>query len=327
MNIFICEFITGGGMYGQELPDALVHEGDMMLAAIINDLLDADLGNISITRDSRLEQVYKPVKQLTAGANYWNQWQEIMNEHDYTIIIAPENDMILYKLTRMAEETTSKLLGCNSRAVKTTSSKYHTFKILDEKSIPCVPTWYIDDNPDDNYSSWIAKPDDGVGCVGLKYIKNMTELEKLKFDSKNNGSYIIQPCMQGKPGSLSLLCNHDTALLLGCNLQYFIIDADAGSLSGIDVNGLNEYRDVLSKFASQIVKTISGLWGFVGIDFILTENGPYFLEINPRFTTSYVGLHQSLNYNPMKYLLKLVNDGRLPDMHAVEYRPVHISLI
>ena len=40
MRLFICEFITGGGLQDKELPDGLVREGNMMLEAVLTDLLD-----------------------------------------------------------------------------------------------------------------------------------------------------------------------------------------------------------------------------------------------------------------------------------------------
>ncbi|MBL4637980.1 MAG: ATP-grasp domain-containing protein, partial [Proteobacteria bacterium] len=41
-----------------------------------------------------------------------------------------------------------------------------------------------------------------------------------------------------------------------------------------------------------------------GIDLVLTSSGPIVIEINPRLTTSYIGLKSTLNFNPTDFLIK-----------------------
>jgi len=43
----------------------------------------------------------------------------------------------------------------------------------------------------------------------------------------------------------------------------------------------------------------------VGIDLIDTESGPVVLEVNPRLTVSYAGLHSMLGFNPAGKVLAL----------------------
>ncbi|HZV97627.1 MAG TPA: hypothetical protein VFF74_01420, partial [Methylophilaceae bacterium] len=40
------------------------------------------------------------------------------------------------------------------------------------------------------------------------------------------------------------------------------------------------------------------------------DRGISVLEINPRLTTSYVGLHKALHYNPAELLLELLYNSR-----------------
>ena len=40
MRLFVCEFVTGGGLRGEALPSDLCREGDAMLQALVKDLLD-----------------------------------------------------------------------------------------------------------------------------------------------------------------------------------------------------------------------------------------------------------------------------------------------
>ncbi|MCK5120689.1 MAG: ATP-grasp domain-containing protein, partial [Methylococcales bacterium] len=51
-----------------------------------------------------------------------------------------------------------------------------------------------------------------------------------------------------------------------------------------------------------------GLWGYVGIDIIQPElNDPWVVEINPRLTTSYVGINQALDFNVAAAVLDMLD--------------------
>ncbi|MGH8522453.1 MAG: ATP-grasp domain-containing protein, partial [Gammaproteobacteria bacterium] len=49
---------------------------------------------------------------------------------------------------------------------------------------------------------------------------------------------------------------------------------------------------------SRILEAVPGLRGYIGIDLVITASGPIVMEINPRLTEAYVGLRQSLRFNP-----------------------------
>jgi len=56
-------------------------------------------------------------------------------------------------------------------------------------------------------------------------------------------------------------------------------------------------------FVDKIMSNFSGYHGFFGIDAILDENNNIFLlEINPRLTSSYIGLNTSLGFSPIQFL-------------------------
>ena len=46
-----------------------------------------------------------------------------------------------------------------------------------------------------------------------------------------------------------------------------------------------------------------GLFGFVGIDILIRNDMIYIVEINPRLTTSYVGLNETIGCNMVDLLL------------------------
>ena len=54
MKIFVYEYITGGGLVNEVIPAALAYEGELMLMALLNDLLEIKNMEVCITRDARL---------------------------------------------------------------------------------------------------------------------------------------------------------------------------------------------------------------------------------------------------------------------------------
>jgi predicted ATP-grasp superfamily ATP-dependent carboligase len=65
--------------------------------------------------------------------------------------------------------------------------------------------------------------------------------------------------------------------------------------------------------ACQAVSSIPGLNGYVGVDLVIAEDKPYLIEINPRITTSYIGLRQVAQTNLAKAIWEACRDGALPD--------------
>ena len=47
--------------------------------------------------------------------------------------------------------------------------------------------------------------------------------------------------------------------------------------------------------------------GFIGVDFVVEDDYIYLLEINSRFTTSYVGLQKIININIAKTIIDLID--------------------
>jgi predicted ATP-grasp superfamily ATP-dependent carboligase len=79
------------------------------------------------------------------------------------------------------------------------------------------------------------------------------------------------------------------------------------------VNVPNRYPDVYQNLIDQIAKALPELWGYIGIDLIETaEQGPLLLEINPRLTTSFVGIYPATGINVAEQVIQLLtNDPQI----------------
>jgi predicted ATP-grasp superfamily ATP-dependent carboligase len=75
---------------------------------------------------------------------------------------------------------------------------------------------------------------------------------------------------------------------------------------GSTVNGLGDHDGSLDRLAQQVAAAIPSLWGYVGVDFVLTERGAVVLDVNPRLTAAYAGLHASIGRNPAGLVIELL---------------------
>ena len=332
MRLFICEFITGGGLQDKELPDNLVREGNMMLEALLTDLLDSGFTDIITTRDKRLDPLLLPVESVPIKGDIYHVWQSCMNDADAVWIIAPESDDVLFDLTLMAEQSDCHVLGCSSESVKSASSKLQTSKLLKKNDISCIETvLFKDETIPDSESGWVIKPDDGVGAEDCYFCANREELKQLK-DSISVEHFVIQKYLPGIPASLSMICYQGKAQLLACNEQQFCFKNGKGKLTELVVNGMQEQWIQFNKIAQKIAIADTGLFGYIGIDLIVPEDGvgpesvPVVVEINPRLTTSYMGLRQSLSLNPAELILSIWQNGTIPEVHKKQFLPVNLFL-
>jgi tyramine---L-glutamate ligase len=77
------------------------------------------------------------------------------------------------------------------------------------------------------------------------------------------------------------------------------------SLAALNVNAIVEGFSEFAALAQRIAVAIPGLWGYVGVDFVQTADGPLVLEVNPRLTTSFCGLRAALGVNVAALVLDL----------------------
>lgn len=316
----VFEYITGGGLINEALARNLAAEGDLMLGALVNDLLDLSDIEVVIPRDFRLtvpkfrgDQSRFDVVEMNRSGAFEQRWRELLDSCDAVWPIAPETNHILTNLCQSVQDAGRILLNSPTVAVALATSKLATAVLLGEKNIPVVPTWALHQERSLSAGPWVLKPDDGVGCGNTRIIRELKELEQIDLD-RLEGEWIMQPLIAGDAISLSLLCRQGEARLLSCNrLQVTMIDGGF-RLCGCVVNGLRDVSGSLRQLAERIAWALPQLWGYVGVDLIASANGPVVLEINPRLTTSYVGLHRALGINPAGLVMKLLdhNENLMP---------------
>ncbi len=278
MKVLIFEYITANG----EASESLQREGQMMLKALLSDF--AQLPDIEVVVADKTE--------------FQNQLKTV----DAAWIIAPEFDGILEHFCRVVEDENKQLLTSPAKVIALTANKLTTFQILYTAKIPTVPTEIFNSAFDYNPTKeWIIKPIDGVGAENTFLLTSEKDWSTLPSLEKN---YLIQPHIHGEKTSLSCLFKNGEARLLCVNLQIFEIENQQYVLKNIEVN-YKQDDGHYQKLISQIAKAFPDLFGYVGVDLIETEDACFVLEINPRLTTSFVGIENALGLNVAELVLAL----------------------
>ncbi len=328
VRIFVFEYVTGGGMLDETVPASLTYEGDMMLRALINDL--AEIPNLHLTtlRDARLDEPDwgADVHYVYNEDDFRRGWQELLGEADAVWPVAPETGERLERASRQVVNAGKLLLSSRPDAVRVAASKLRTAVRLTQHGLPMVPTYALQDCPHDIASCWVVKPDDGVGCLGAHICRDEQELACMAAKESSGEVYVAQPFIEGVSGSLCLLCRDGEARLLSCNRQRVVVSNDEFHLLGCIVGGLADGHAGYARLARGVAAAMPGLWGLVGVDFIASAQGPLVLEINPRLTTSYLGLRDSLGENPAALVLNLIDGGDLAPARTHASAAIDVSL-
>jgi predicted ATP-grasp superfamily ATP-dependent carboligase len=210
------------------------------------------------------------------------------------------------------------------------ASKTRTAAALARLGVPIVPVFDPAGAVPPFAGPAVVKPDDGAGCTDTRAHADV-ETALIDWEARGrNPRSVLQPFVEGEAASLSLLVRDAHAVILGVNRQRVARYDGLLQFHGCSVNGLASWQAPLASLAQSIAEALPDLWGYVGVDLLLTECGPMVLEVNPRLTTSYVGLRESIGANPATWVLALLNDqAALPPLPAalcsveVDVEPQH----
>ncbi|MDH3900337.1 MAG: ATP-grasp domain-containing protein [Gammaproteobacteria bacterium] len=315
MRILVIEYITGGGLIRDDLPQGILHEAENMLTTLLRDLEDVADVQLCVSRDPRLPPLATPCEVVIPGRsdNSWDIWDHCMEGCDAVWPIMPETGGLLQRISEMALARDCRLIGSHPSAVAIAASKYRTAVCLENNGIGVVPTYPAGADIPHLQGRWVVKPDDGVGCEGICIHDDYDSMQRALQVNRPDAGCIAQPYLAGEPASLSMLCHDSGAVLLSANLQHVVARGNGFELQGIHVNGLPDAQARFTKLARAIARSIPGLWGYVGVDLLLTPAGPMVLEVNPRLTVSYAGLRTALAANVARLILDMLDKGsRLP---------------
>ncbi|NVM03008.1 MAG: ATP-grasp domain-containing protein [Candidatus Helarchaeota archaeon] len=291
-----------------------------MLSSILADFDNTEHEIIS-TLDYRIKRFDPPINadriiEISHKDNFNAKFNEILsNSIDTAFLIAPETENILYNLAELTENKKISLLGPSASSIKTTTDKYQTIKKIENiAEIPQTKLISIDIPPENVFQEskniglpFVIKPLDGVACAGISLIQSKDQIsqavEKVRNESKED-KFIIQEYIEGVDASLSLIIGKNQIIPL--TLNYQDIDLQSSTYLGGFTPFDHPLKNEVITHSKKIIKNIKGLKGYIGIDYVLTPEKAYFMEINPRLTTSYVGIKSVSKQNLIKAIINLL---------------------
>lgn len=218
---------------------------------------------------------------------------------DVGLVIAP--DHLLAPLTRKVEECTHSI-GCGSMNVALCANKRRTSEILAAHAVP-VPGVKTD-------GLKVIKPVSGCGTHGIR----------LSEDKPGDGE-IGQEYIEGEHLSVSLVgsrivgetCLYFSGapfLVLAVNRQSVTVEDGAFAYHGGETPVDHPRLDEIAATAVQAA-TLLGCQGYAGVDIVLADR-PYVVDVNPRPTTSMVGIAACMEEEIARILVD-ASYGTVPD--------------
>lgn len=299
LRLFVYEWITGGGLVSESgaLPDSLLREGLAMARAVADDARSAG-HRVTLLRDLRVPELHAPdgkLIEIAGRAEHDEAFERLAEESDATLLIAPETDAALLDCVRRAERAGAALLSPGEAFVAVASDKQRTAETLAPNGTPTPRAVVL--NPEEalpksfDYPA-IVKPLDGAGSQDTHVVAHAGDRPPAYAWPRRLEKYL-----SGVPASVAVLgvAGGETLALPPCRQR---ISAD-GRLTYLGGScplapGL---ADRATRLALRAIEAMPTLVGLAGIDLVLGDapDGSLdaVIEINPRLTTSYVGLRRA----------------------------------
>ena len=298
MNILIYEYILGEVITKKNA--FLLNEAKIIISEKINNLSNkyAD-SKTSILINKENQKLIKEGNIIYRDDNL-NVNSEILNlfhEFDKAFILAPEENNILYNIIKFLEEKKIPHLNCSSVFIQETCDKQKTNNLIKNK-LPNTELMHNDYKKINEKEPIVAKTIDGLGADMLYIFKDRNDLENNKnFLTKK---HIYQKFIKGQVAGVNIFSKDGIFEILSLNEQiYERKSANQIFLKEMRIGAFNDHIIDFKHIVQDILKGFTGYDGFFGMDFIISESKEiFFLEINPRLTTSYTFLRESIGFNP-----------------------------
>ena len=307
LNLLIFESITANLKNIKKTPE-LLSQKDLMSMKIqgkaMVDALYSDLKHI--------KQLNTIIGKQKFGENALDFFSDVIPKIDLVWVIAPESDG---ELERFHIASQQKLwIGSGLQAIRLASNKLETKKYLKSLGINTPDEITFKSLRKKNYTKAVYKPIDGAGTSDTYIIDN--EKNIINALSKKRSRFFLEEWVEGTAYSVSLNCNLSDFEILSINKQYITSNHLGklfyGGVKPVENKMLKKLYEGILPIVSLIIANITGLRGFIGIDFILKENSQIsIIEINPRLTCSYIGISK---YKKVNVALRILNSFEINNL-------------
>ena len=297
-----------------------------MFLALATDLAAIAGVEVAAMRDVRLDvpdpsclRVY-PVRSRRDDETLFAR---LAAQSDWTVVIAPEFDGHLLDRCRRVISAGGRLLGPSPTLVEMAADKHRTAEHLTAAGVPVPEGLPLDTGqllPAGIRGPALLKPRFGAGSQGIRLLRST--------DTGHGGPFVadcpsrLERVCPGTAVSVALLCGAAGRFpLVPCHQHL----SDDGRFTYL--GGSLPVEDRLARRATELagraLTAMPDAYGYLGVDLVLGADAcggqDVVIEINPRLTTSYVGLRAAVGegVNLAEAMLD-VCEGRRP---RLSFRP------
>lgn len=325
VRILVYEFMTGGGSLGDAvlppLPASFSQEGAAMVTALAGDFAALDGVEVACLWDDRLAGGRLPgcrVRQVADARQERAAFAELARAADWTVVIAPECSGLLLDRCRRVQAAGGRLLGPRPDLVELAGDKQATADHLAAASIPVPAGIALGAG-----AAWPAgfpcpavwKPRDGAGSQGIRFLAGLSSEGCGPGDAACHvfpTAGRLESFHPGLPASVSFLCGPRARIALPPCRQHLSRDGCFRYLGG-SLPLEPALAERATRLAGRALATLAEPLGYLGVDLVLGDrpdgNDDVVMEINPRLTTSYVGLRAAACDNLAGAMLELAAGG------------------
>lgn len=312
VNILVYEHVTAGGM-NEAISPALADAGKAMWRALVDDFAAAGckvwttIGEREeITEDGCPRVRVKPTGDLEQVV------QALAQKCEGAIIVAPETGGILQHWVSSFTSMNLPLLNCSAKTIALCGDKWALSRHLEKHGVATVPTKKgdvavlldaIEQALGVTGGAYVIKPIDGAGCEQTYILRSGDEAKSLR-GRLTGDRWIAQPFVEGQAVSVSFIANGNAVRPLLAGRQR-ISGSHEFRYEGGEIPLDRKQSERAFWLATQAVRTLKDLRGFIGVDLILAPNpkDDVVVEINPRVTVSYCGLRELCATNLPKAMM------------------------
>ncbi len=311
MRVFVYEYMTATGT-GREpgSPDhGMYREGRAMRDAVVS-----DFSGIAGVEAFAFPDEAAPVEGI------WFEEQCCGAVSDWTIVIAPEADEVLRRYALLVGRDRGRLLGSSLAAIELTTDKLAMAQHWLAHGVRTPATSDREPTVCEAFPV-VWKPRDGAGSTDTFLIRDRFELATALAARAPVRPMIIQEFVPGRAASIAFLCGpRGHVPLLPCS--QLLSDDGRFKYEGGELQIPPYLAERAVELGRAAVECVPGLLGYVGVDLVLGDasdgSRDYAIEINPRLTTSFIGLRALAVFNIAGAMLKAATGGELG---SLEWKP------
>lgn len=242
---------------------------------------------------------------------------------DAALVIGPEDGGLLERLAAAPARAGVLSLGPGPVAVRTGADKIATARVLRSAGVP-----FPADRPRWQGDPVVFKPRRGCGAEGVVVVRRRADrirAARIAARAARGDGVVTQAFVPGIPLSASFLVRaggdggrSGDLLCLGLGRQRlrgrFRLAYAGGEIPGtIPRAAARRVEEVARAAVAALARTAPDLRGFVGVDLVLGPRGPVVIEINPRLTSSYLGLSRMAGGRIARFMIAAARGERLPE--------------